>query len=160
MGSSAGVGFPNAIAADRASASAAFRGTGASAWGSGLGFSGRRREHPGGEAEQRKTRVAQEAAASESYLRELFVVDRCFEFSHLGLVQRHTRLPPFDSFLLCDLHQVALLSRGTFGSHELDQGGGASEEMDFSGYRPALDFQDERRAFEIQRLGQPGRLGI
>jgi hypothetical protein len=55
------------------------------AWRSGLGiflYHGR----PGEDAEQCKARVAQKAAATESNLRELLVVDFCFEFGHLGLV--------------------------------------------------------------------------
>jgi hypothetical protein len=48
---------------------------------SGRGFVGvyPDREHSGGEAEQREARVAQEAAAPESNLRELLIVDFCFE---------------------------------------------------------------------------------
>lgn len=127
---------------------------------SGLGLLGPYREHSGGQAEKREARVAQEAAAPEPNLRELFVVDLGLEFGQLGLVQRHTLLPPFDRFLLRELNQVAALRPGVTGLHELEQGGGATVEMDLSVYRAAFDFQGERRALEIQGLGQLGRFGI
>jgi hypothetical protein len=71
---------------------------------SGLGFLGIYREQSGGEAEECEARVAQEAAAPESNLRDLLVIDLCLEFGQLGLGQRHIRLPPLDRFFLRDLH--------------------------------------------------------
>ena len=106
------VGLPAATTAVRTSAAAAFRGPGA-AWRSGLGFLGWCREDPGGEAEKCETRVAQEAAAPESNLRELFLIDRRLEFCYLSLVQRHTRLPPFERFPFCEIYRAALLQWDT-----------------------------------------------
>lgn len=143
------VGPPSATAAPGAPAVTARDGPEA-ARRSGLGFVGLYQEQSGGEAEQCEARVAQEAAAPESNLRELLVVDFCFEFGQLGLVYRHTRLPPLDRFLLCDLNQASLMLSGVPGFHELEQGRGSTVEMDLSGYRAALDFQGEGRAFEAQ----------
>jgi hypothetical protein len=111
------------------------------------------REHPGGEAEQRKTRVAQEAAAAEPDLRELFVVDLRLEFGYSGFVQRHARLPPVGRFLFRDLNKASILRQGASRFYEFDQGGGAPVQMNLSGYSPSMYFQRERRAFEIQGLG-------
>ena len=88
----------------------------------GLGFLGLYREHSDGEAEQREARVAQKPAAPESDLGELFVVDFCFEFGYLRLGQRHTRLSPFDRFLLRHLHQSRILLSGAPRFNELEQG--------------------------------------
>jgi hypothetical protein len=120
MASSARVGFPTATGAASTPTAAACGGP-VAAWRSSVGFLGRS-EHPGGESEQCKTRVAQEAAAPEPNLRELLVVDCCLEFGHLGFVQRHTLLPPFDRFLVCDLYQASLPRQIASGFHELDQG--------------------------------------
>ena len=150
MVSSAGVvGPPGAAAAASASATAAFRGAAAAPRRSGGGFSGHR-EQPGGETKQCKTRVAQEIAAPEPYVRELFVVDFCFEFLHPGPVQRHTRLPPFDRFLFRDLYETTVLRPGASGFHELQKGRCAPEKVDLAGYGPTFDFDGERCAFEIQ----------
>ena len=85
MAASAGAGSPGAPAASGASAAAARRGTGA-ARRSGIGLigTGGHREHSGGEAEKGEARVAQEPAAPEPDLRELFVVDLCLELLNLG----------------------------------------------------------------------------
>jgi hypothetical protein len=69
----------------------------------GLGGS-RSDEHPGGGAEQRQARVAQEAATSEPDLRELLVVETLLQIEGLLEIQplldayRHTRLAPFARF--------------------------------------------------------------
>jgi hypothetical protein len=70
---------------------------------SSLGIFGRCGEHPGGEAEQRQARVAQEAAAPEPNLREVLVVETLLEICQLVEIHRHTQLPPFDRFLFGDL---------------------------------------------------------
>ena len=81
-----------------------------------------RDEHPGCEAEQRQTRIAQKAATSEADFRELLLVEIPLEIHPLIEANRHTRLPPLDRFLLCDLHQASVLLSGVTGFHELHQG--------------------------------------
>jgi hypothetical protein len=53
-----------------------------------------RNEHPGCEAEQRQTRIAQKAATSEADLRELLLVETPLKVHPLLEANRHTRLPP------------------------------------------------------------------
>lgn len=114
---------------------------------SGLGFLGRRGEHPGGEPEQRQAGLTQEAAAPEPDIREVLLTETLLEIRQLPIVHRHTNSPPFNLFLFRDLYDVFHLRRTVSGFHELDKVGGALVQVGLSGDRSALDLEGERRAF-------------
>jgi hypothetical protein len=112
----------------------------------GLGFPGRQADRAGGDAEQRKASLAQEAAAPEPYSREMLLVETLLQIRQLPIVHRHTNSPPLNLFLFRDLYEVFLLRRTVSGLHERDKVGGALVQEGFSGDRSLLDLQDERRA--------------
>jgi hypothetical protein len=113
----------------------------------GPGILDRRGEHPGGEAEQRQPRIAQETAAPEPDLREVFIAETLLEIRQLSVVQWRARLPPFDLVFFRGLYETHLFRRTVSGFYERDKVGGALVQEGLSGDRCALDLQGERRAF-------------
>jgi hypothetical protein len=113
---------------------------------SGLGFIWWRADHSGGDAEQRNASLAQEAAATEPYFREMLLAETLLEIRQLPIVHRHTTSPPFNLFLLRDLYEAFLFRRAVAGIHERDKVGGALVQVGLSGDRSLLDLEDERRA--------------
>ena len=112
---------------------------------SGLCYLGRG-DHPGGEAEQRQSRFAQEAAAPEPDLREVLLAETLLEIRQLPMVHGHTNLPPLDLFLFRDLYKALLFRRTVSGFHERNKVGGALVQVGLSGDHSALDLEGERRA--------------
>ena len=117
----------------------------AAGWG-GLGFLGRQADRSGGDAEQNEASLAQEAAASEPYLREVLLVETLLQIRQLPIVRWHTNSPPFDLFLFRDLYEVFLFRRTVSGLHERNKVGGAFVQESLSCDRSLLDLEDERRA--------------
>ena len=108
-----------------------------------------RDQQPGGGAEERQARVAQEAAAPEPDVHELLVAETRLEIRQLPTVHWHTRLPPLDGFFFRDLYETLGLCMSAPGFHESDKVGGALMQEGLPGNRSTLDFQGERRALEI-----------